>query len=78
MATTSAALTATKIMVPSVNPKGKFNAREYPRFTKRDFDVLIRIQEITAVMDLRSLVDSILYILGGVVAIGILVTTFLR
>lgn len=27
--------------------------------------------------DIRSVVDSILYILGGVVAIGILVTTLL-
>jgi len=40
-----------------------FNSREYPRFTKHDLNVLIRIQEMTAMKDMRSLVDATLYIL---------------
>jgi hypothetical protein len=51
--------------------------REDPRFTNRNLNIVIGKQEVTAMRDIRSLVDAILYILGGIVGIGILVTTLL-
>ena len=54
-----------------------FKPREYPRFTKGNVKIVIRMQEVTAMRDMRSIVDAVLYILGGIVGTGILVTILL-
>ena len=64
-------------LFPSLSKTSFFKPREYPRFRKQHLNIVIRIQEVTVMRDMRSLVDALLYVLGGIVGIGILVTTLL-